>query len=88
MPEAAGSAPYFTRAADIRQYLTDAGGDTRTGTAAKYPWLAALIFYQVYDETNAWWGLLGNGTNLSQPVNYQRPAFTVLQQWIAANGEG
>jgi hypothetical protein len=88
MPQAAGSAPYYTQAADIRQYLTDAGGDTRTGTAAKYPWIAALIFYQAYDDGSGWFGMLSNGTNLNQPADYQRPAFTELQQWIAANGEG
>jgi hypothetical protein len=38
--------PYFTRAADVRQYLTDAGGDTCPGAGAKYAWLAAVIFYQ------------------------------------------
>ena len=88
MPGSAGSAPYFTQAADMRRYLTDAGGDVRTGAAAKYPWIAALIWYQAYDDGSGWFGLLSNGSNLSQPVNYERPAFTVLKQWISANGEG
>lgn len=88
MPEGDGSAPYYTQAADVRQYLTDAGGDVRTGTAAKYPWIAALIFYQAYDDSSGWFGLLSNGTNLDQPVNFERPAFTELEQWVAANGEG
>jgi hypothetical protein len=88
MPQAAGSAPYYTQAADMRQYLTDAGGDTRTGAAARYPWIAALIFYQAYDDSSGWFGLASNGTNLSQPVNYQRPALSELERWIAANGEG
>jgi len=88
MPQGAGSAPYYTQAADMRQYLTDAGGDARTGTAARYPWIAALIFYQAYDDSSGWFGLLSNGTNLNQPINYQRPAFAALEQWLAANGEG
>jgi hypothetical protein len=88
MPQGAGAAPYYTQSADMRQYLTDAGGDTRTGTGARYPWVAALIFYQAYDDGSGWFGLLSNGTNLSQPVNYQRPALTALEQWLAANGEG
>ncbi|MBV9581135.1 MAG: hypothetical protein JO057_21345 [Chloroflexi bacterium] len=88
MPEQGGSAPYFTQAADMRQYLTDAGGDVRTGTAAKYPWIAALIFYQAYDDGSGWFGLLSNGTNLGQPANFERPAFSELAQWVAANGEG
>jgi hypothetical protein len=88
MPEQAGSAPYYTQAADMRQYLTDAGGDVRTGTPARYPWIAVLIFYQAYDDGSGWFGLLSNGTNLNQPVNYQRPAFTELRQWVVANGEG
>ena len=88
MPQAAGSHPFYTQAADMRQYLTDAGGDVRTGTAAKYPWIAALIWYQAYDDSTGFFGLLSNGSNLGEPVNHQRPAFTVLQQWIAANGQG
>jgi hypothetical protein len=88
MPQAAGSAPYYTQAADMRQYLTDAGGDVRTGVAAKYPWIAALIFYQAYDDSSGWFGLLSNGTNLGQPINFERPAFTELVQWVTANGEG
>jgi hypothetical protein len=88
LPKQAGTAPYYTQAADMRQYLTDAGGDVRTGTAAKYPWVAALIFYQAYDDSSGWFGLLSNGTNLGQPTNFDRPAFTELAQWIAANGEG
>jgi hypothetical protein len=88
IPQAAGSAPYYTQAADMRQYLTDAGGDTRTGAATRYPWIAALIFYQAYDDSSGWFGLASNGTNLNQPVNYQRPALSELEQWIAANGEG
>jgi hypothetical protein len=88
MPEQNGSAPYFTQAADMRQYLTQAGGDVRTGTAAEYPWVAALIFYQAYDDGSGWFGLLSNGTNFGQPADFERPAFTELQQWIAANGEG
>ena len=83
-----GSPPFYNQAADMRQYLMDAGGDALTGTPAKYPWIAAFIWYQVYDDNTGWFGLLSNGSNLGQPVNYQRPAFTVLQQWIAANGEG
>jgi hypothetical protein len=88
LPEQGGSAPYFTQAADIRQYLTDAGGDVRTGTAAKYPWIAALIFYQAYDDGSGEWGLLSNGTNFGQPADFERPAFSELTQWVAANGEG
>ncbi len=88
MPQDAGSAPYYTQAADIRQYLLDAGGDVRTDTSALYPWIAAIIFYQAYDDSSGWFGLASNGENLSQPVNYERPALTELQQWIAANGEG
>ena len=77
-----------TQAADMQQYLTDAGGDVRTGTAAKYPWIAAFIWYQAYDDTTGFFGLLSNGSNFGEPVDYQRPAFTTLEQWIAANGEG
>jgi hypothetical protein len=88
MPQSAGSAPYYTQAADVRQYLTDAGGDVRTGTPALYPWIAAIIFYQAYDDSSGWFGLASNGENLDQPVNFQRPALTELAQWIAANGEG
>jgi hypothetical protein len=88
LSEQAGSAPYYSQAADVRQYLTDAGGDVRTGAAAKYPWIAALIFYQAYDDSSGWFGLLSNGTNLDQPADFERPAFTALEQWIAANGEG
>jgi hypothetical protein len=88
LPESAGSGPYYTQAADMRQYLTDSGGDVRTGTSAKYPWIAALIWYQAYDDSTGWFGLLSNGSNLGQPVNYERPALTVMQQWVAANGEG
>jgi len=87
-PGHAGSAPYFTQAADMRQYLTDAGGDVRTGVAAKYPWVAALIFYQAYDDSSGWFGLLSNGTNMGQPADYERPAFNELASWVAANGEG
>lgn len=88
LPEQDGSAPYYSQAADVRQYLTDAGGDVRTGTAAKYPWIAALILYQAYDDGSGWFGLLSNGNNLDQPADFERPAFTELEQWIAANGEG
>jgi hypothetical protein len=88
MPQSRGSTPYFTQSADVRQYLTDAGGDTRTGASAKYPWVAALIFYQAYDDGTGWFGLLSNGSNLRQPADYERPAFTQLAQWVAANGEG
>lgn len=88
LPQAAGSAPYYTQAADMRQYLTDAGGDARTGTAPRYPWIALLIWYQAYDDGSGWFGLLSNGTNLGQAVNYERPALTAMLQWIAANGEG
>jgi len=88
LPEAAGTAPYYTQAADVRQYLTDAGGDTRIGTPAKYPWIAALILYQAYDDGSGWFGLLSNGSNFGEPADYERPAFTELEQWIATNGEG
>jgi hypothetical protein len=88
LPQGAGPSPYYTQAADMTQYMTDAGGDKRTGTAAKYPWIAALIWYQAYDDGSGWFGLLSNGSNLGQPVDYQRPSFTALQNWIATNGQG
>ncbi len=88
-PQGAGTAPYYTQAADVRQYLTDAGGDTRTATPAKYPWLAAIMFYTAYDDGSGWFGLLSNDqAHLSQTLNQQRPAFTVLRDWISANGQG
>jgi len=61
----------------------DAGGDARTGTAAKYPWIAARIFYQAYDDSSGWFGLLSNGTNLGQPTDYERPAFADATSWQA-----
>jgi len=88
LPEGAGSSPWYTQAADMRQYLTDAGGDVRTGAKAKYPWIAAIIWYQTYDDSTGWFGVLGNGVDYGDPTNTQRPAFCELQQWIAANGEG
>ena len=87
-PQAQGRDPYYTQAADMNQYLTEAGGDVGSATAAKYPWVAALIWYQAYDDGSGWFGLLSNGSDLGQPVNYERPAFTVLKEWISANGEG
>jgi len=57
---------------DLNTYLTDAYGD---------PWVAALFWYTDKDDQNI--GAFG----LLNDDNTPRPAFTAIQQWVAAHGD-
>lgn len=64
------------QAADMTQYLND---------AAREPWIAAFFWYQTYDDGTGWYGLLGNDQgHFGEPVNFQRPAFAAMKQWLAS----
>jgi hypothetical protein len=56
--------------ADMTQYLND--------VVTKYPWVVFITFYTSRDDSTGQYGLLNSD-------NSRRPAFTALQNWVAAN---
>jgi len=68
----AGQAPVSqsTQASDLTQYLND--------IKAQYPWVVYFDWYSSLDDSTGGFGLLNSDYS-------RRPAFTAMQNWIAAN---
>ena len=68
----AGQAPVSqsTQASDLTQYLND--------IKAQYPWVVYFDWYSSLDDSTGGFGLLNSDYS-------RRPAFTAMQDWIAAN---
>jgi hypothetical protein len=59
-----------TQASDLTQYLND--------IKTEYPWVVYFNWYAARDDSSGGFGLLNSD-------NTPRPAFTAMQNWIAAN---
>ncbi len=70
------------QAADMTQYLTDLKNN--------YPWVVWLDWYSACDDSTGGFGLVNKNAagECGVPGTTVRPAFTAMQNWIVANGQG
>lgn len=80
--ECQGPVSQAVQAADLTQYLTDLKNN--------YPWVVWLDWYSSCDDSSGAFGLVNKNSAGECGVagTTVRPAFTAMQTWIAANGQG